>query len=214
MTPRTGASNLEDPAAESDQRSSIGFVNVPNLLAYIRIGLTPVVMALVLLSDRSEQALAWAAIVFIVAALTDFADGYLARRWEITTTLGAFLDSVADKMLVTGSLLVLIEIGRAWSWAAFIIIGRELAVMGLRGVAALEDHSKVPPSMWGKWKAAVQFVTIGAAMLRLPDQWGPFYLDEWLMLVAVAVTLISAWDYFARYGSALLARPARTGQPT
>ncbi len=185
-------------------------MNVPNLLAYIRIGLTPVVMALVLLSDQIEHAFGWAAVVFIIAALTDFADGYLARRWEITTTLGAFLDSVADKMLVTGSLLVLIEVGRAWSWAAFIIIGRELAVMGLRGVAALEDRSNVPPSMWGKWKALVQFVTIGAAMLRLSETWGPFFLDEWLMLVAVAVTIISAWDYFSRFGSALRSRPARS----
>lgn len=178
-------------------------VNVPNLLAYIRIGLTPVVMALVLLSDRLDHAFGWAAFVFTVAAFTDFADGYLARRWEITTTLGAFLDSVADKVLVTGSLLVLIEVGRVWSWAAFIIIVRELAVMGLRSVAAMEDHKKVPPSMWGKTKALVQFVAIGLAMLRLPDSWGPFYLDEWVMLLAVGVTIVSAWDYFSRYGGAL-----------
>jgi CDP-diacylglycerol--glycerol-3-phosphate 3-phosphatidyltransferase len=178
-------------------------VNVPNLLAYIRIGLTPVVMALVLASESVEHAFGWAAVVFTVAAFTDFADGYLARRWEITTTLGAFLDSVADKVLVTGSLLVLIEVGRAWSWAAFIIIGRELAVMGLRSVAAMEDHAKVPPSIWGKTKAFFQFIAIGLAMLRLPDPWGPFYLDEWVMLIAVAVTLISAWDYFKHYGAAL-----------
>ncbi|MFC2177496.1 CDP-alcohol phosphatidyltransferase family protein, partial [Actinomycetota bacterium] len=111
-------------------------MNVPNWLAVARILLTPVVMALVLLSDRVDGAFGIAFVVFTVAALTDFADGYLARRWQITTVLGAFLDSVADKVLVTGSLLVLIEVGRAWSWAAFIIIGRELAVMGLRGVAA------------------------------------------------------------------------------
>lgn len=188
-------------------------MNLPNLLAYIRIGLTPLVMALVLLSDDVEHAFGWAAAVFIVAAVTDFADGYLARRWKITTTLGAFLDSVADKVLVTGSLLVLIEVGRAWSWAAFVIIVRELAVMGLRGVAALSDHANVPPSIWGKAKALVQFTTIGFAMLRLSNEWGPFYLDEWLMLLAVAVTIVSAWDYFKHYGGALRARPISTGRP-
>ncbi len=177
-------------------------MNVPNLLALVRIVLTPLVMAFVLLSDQIEHAFGIAAFFFVIAALTDFADGYLARRWEITTTLGAFLDSVADKVLVTGSLLVLIEVGRAWSWAAFIIIGRELAVMGLRGVAALEK-SKVPPSLWGKSKAFVQFTTIGLAMVRPSSELGPLFLDEWVMLVAVTVTLLSAWDYFSRYGDAL-----------
>jgi CDP-diacylglycerol--glycerol-3-phosphate 3-phosphatidyltransferase len=178
-------------------------VNVPNLLAYIRIVLTPVVMAFVLLSEQFDHSLGIAAAIFTVAALTDFADGYLARRWKITTTLGAFLDSVADKVLVTGSLLVLIEIGRAWSWAAFIIIGRELAVMGLRSVAALESSEKVPPSFWGKAKATLQFTAIGFAMIRFPTELGPFHFDEWLMLLAVVATLLSAYDYFSRFGSAL-----------
>jgi CDP-diacylglycerol--glycerol-3-phosphate 3-phosphatidyltransferase len=182
-------------------------MNVPNLLAYIRIGLTPAIMGFVLASTRIDHALGVAATLFTIAAVTDFADGYLARRWEITTTLGAFLDSVADKVLVTGSLLVLIEIDRAWSWAAFIIIGRELAVMGLRSVAAM-DRGNVPASTWGKWKAALQFLAIGLAMLRLPEEWGPYFLDEWAMLLAVGVTLVSAWDYFSRFGAVL-----RSGHP-
>ena len=181
-------------------------MNVPNLLAYVRIALTPVVMAFVLLSDQVEHSLGIAATIFTIAALTDFADGYLARRWQITTTLGAFLDSVADKVLVTGSLLVLIEIGRAWSWAAFVIIGRELAVMGLRSVAALDGSSEMPPSFWGKLKATLQFTAIGFAMVRLSSEWGPFFFDEWLMLLAVLATLLSAYDYFSRFGAALRGR--------
>lgn len=177
-------------------------MNFPNSLALARVLLTPVVMAFVLLSDQIENAFGIAVTIFVVAALTDFADGYFARRWEITTTAGAFLDSVADKVLVTGSLLVLIEVGRAWSWAAFIIIGRELAVMALRGVAALE-RSKVPPSVWGKAKTVTQFTAIGLAMLRPADTLGPYFPDEWVMLMAVAATLISGWDYFKRYGGAL-----------
>ena len=183
-------------------------MNLPNWLAVARIVLTPVVMSLVLLNGHIEGAFVIAAVVFTIAALTDFADGYLARRWKITTTLGAFLDSVADKVLVTGSLLVLIEVGRAWSWAAFVIIGRELAVMGLRGVAALESSS-VPPSIWGKGKTVVQFLAIGLAMLRSGAEIGPYHLDEWVMLVAVGFTLISAWDYFRHYGAALRIPPRR-----
>lgn len=177
-------------------------MSVPNLLAYIRILLTPVVMTFVLLTRHMDHAYGIALAIFLVAAITDFADGYLARRWEITTTLGAFLDSVADKVLVTGSLLVLVEVGRAWSWAVFIIIARELAVMGLRSVAAF-DRAAVPASLWGKTKTVSQFSVIGFAMIRLSDEWGPFFLDEWLMLVAVAATLLSAYDYFARFGTVL-----------
>lgn len=187
-------------------------MNVPNLLAIVRIVLTPVIMAFVLLADEVGNGYGIALAVFVFAALTDFADGYLARRWRITTTLGAFLDSVADKVLVTGSLLVLIEVGRMWSWAAFIIIGRELAVMGLRGVVALEDQANVPPSIWGKLKALVQFVAIGFAIVRFEPTIGPFYFDQWLMLVAVGVTLLSGWDYFKRYGDAL--RPSQQSSLT
>ncbi|MDX2344625.1 MAG: CDP-diacylglycerol--glycerol-3-phosphate 3-phosphatidyltransferase [Acidimicrobiia bacterium] len=176
-------------------------LNVPNLLAIARIALTPVVMTFVLLSEQIDHAFGIALAVFVPTALTDFADGYLARRWKLTTVLGAFLDSVADKVLVVGSLLVLIEVDRAWSWAAFIIIGREIAVMGLRAVAALEKAT-VPPSFWGKSKTTFQFFAIGFALIRSDSEIGPFFLDEWLMLIAVFATVLSGWDYFRRYSSA------------
>jgi CDP-diacylglycerol--glycerol-3-phosphate 3-phosphatidyltransferase len=176
-------------------------LNLPNMLALARIVLTPFVMAFVLLSDQIDHAFGIALAIYIAAALTDFADGYFARRWKITTVLGAFLDSVADKVLVAGSLLVLIEVDRAWSWAAFIIITREIAVMGLRAVAALEK-STVPPSFWGKSKTTFQFLAIGFAMVRGQTEIGPFFLDEWLMLVAVFATVLSGWDYFRRYSGA------------
>lgn len=175
--------------------------------------MTPIVMAFVLLSDQIDHAFGIALAVFVPAALTDFADGYLARRWEKTTILGAFLDSVADKVLVVGSLLVLIEVGRAWSWAAFVIIGREIAVMGLRAVAALEK-STVPPSFWGKSKTTFQFFAIGFALIRSGSELGPFFIDEWIMLVAIFATVLSGWDYFRRYAGAFDPRdevPAGSG---
>ena len=147
-------------------------MSIPNLLAIARLILTLVVMAMILASPGNRAMAVGAAIVFVIAALTDFADGYLARRWKITTTLGAFLDTVADKILVAGALFALVEIGTTSSWVAFIIVGREIAIMGLRSVAAL-DASTVPPSIWGKWKATIQFVAITFAILRFDIDIGP-----------------------------------------
>lgn len=138
--------------------------------------------------------------MFTVAAVSDFIDGFLARRWEITTTLGAFLDTIADKILVTGTLIALVSVGRAWAWAAFVIIAREMAVMGLRGVAGVQGIT-VLPSRMGKLKAVAQFIAMGMAMVRTADQWGSLYPDEWMMLIAVALTIASAVDYFVRFTS-------------
>jgi CDP-diacylglycerol--glycerol-3-phosphate 3-phosphatidyltransferase len=184
-------------------------MSIPNLLAMSRLVLTVVVMVMILASPGNRAMAITAAIVFVIAALTDFADGYLARRWRITTTLGAFLDTVADKILVAGALLALVEIGTTSAWVAFIIIGREIAIMGLRSVAAL-DSSTVPPSLWGKWKATVQFVAITFAILKLDVVIGPWRLDQWMMAVTVVVTVISAGDYFSRF-RAVLTRTERDG---
>ncbi len=180
-------------------------ISVPDQLGWLRIALVPVVMALVLVGDDQDYAFAVAFVVFVVAAASDFVDGYLARRWQVTSVLGAFLDTIADKLLVTGALYALVSVDRAWAWAAFIIVGREIVVMGLRGVAALEG-ALVPPSALGKSKAIVQFVAIGLAIVRLGEPWGPLFLDEWVMLGAVGISVWSGVDYVVRY--ALVRRPA------
>ena len=177
-------------------------MSIPNLLAVLRLILTPVAMYLILQSPGNTAYAVAGTVVFVIAALTDFADGYLARRWKITTTLGAFLDTVADKILVIGALLALVEIGTTSSWVAFIIIAREVAIMGLRSVAAL-DQSTVPPSMWGKSKAAIQFTAISFAILHLDIFIGGWRLDQWLMALAVVVTVLSAGDYFSRFRAVL-----------
>lgn len=177
-------------------------MSIPNLLAIIRLVLTPVAMALILVGPDDVGVRIAATIVFVVAALTDFADGYLARRWQLTSTLGAFLDTVADKVLVTGALVALVEVGTVATWFAFIIIAREIAIMGLRSIAAL-DQSTVPPSVWGKSKAALQFTAISFAILRPDIVIGPWRLDQWLMAVAVVSTVVSAGDYFSRFRSVL-----------
>ncbi len=167
-------------------------------LTSVRIALVPAVMGLIVL-DRPEQLEdVAAAVVFTVAAATDFLDGYLARRWHVTSTLGSFLDTTADKLLVSGALIALVADGRASPWIATVIVGRELLIMGLRGVVASEG-ALLQPSIWGKLKTNVQFLAILLAILRYDDRLGRLFLDEWAMLAAAIVTVLSAVEYLARF---------------
>ena len=167
-----------------------------------RIVLVPAIMALVLIGDERRYAYAGAAVVFIVAALTDFVDGYLARRWSLTTTLGSFLDTTADKLLVCGALIALVTVERVSPWVVVIIISRELAVLALRGIVAAEGRL-MAPSIWGKLKANVQFVAVAMAMVRADWEIGALHPDEWAMLIAAVITILSAVEYFNRFGGAL-----------
>ena len=169
----------------------------------LRIVLTPIVMGL-LLADGTSPATASdvAAALFCVAAATDWIDGRLARRWGLTTTLGSFLDTTADKLLVTGGLVALVAVERASPWIAVLIIGRELVIMGLRGLIAAEG-TVMSPSLLGKLKTTVQFFAIALAILRPGHPVAGLYVDEWLMLAAAAVTLASAVDYLVRNAPAL-----------
>lgn len=175
-------------------------------ITYLRIALTPVVMALVLVGGSPSWARPVAAACFALAAITDFVDGRLARRWQQTSVWGTFLDTTADKLLVSGVLVALVATGRASAWAAFIIIGRELLILGLRGAVTAADGTVVKPSVWGKLKANVQFLAIFLAIWRPDVMLGSWYLDQVVMAIAVAVTLASAVGYLARFGGALVIR--------
>jgi CDP-diacylglycerol---glycerol-3-phosphate 3-phosphatidyltransferase len=167
-----------------------------------RIVLAPVIMALVLAGSDYEVP---AAVLFAVTAATDWWDGRLARRWNLTTTLGSFLDTTADKLLVTGVLIALIGADRVSPWIAAIIVGRELVIMGLRGVVAV-DGAVMQPSIWGKLKTTIQFVAILLAILRPGETIAGQYFDEWVMLVAAFITVMSAVDYLQRFAPALTGR--------
>jgi CDP-diacylglycerol--glycerol-3-phosphate 3-phosphatidyltransferase len=173
-----------------------------NGISLARVVLTIPVTALILLGPTVRYCFAAAAALFTVAAATDFLDGYLARRWHRTSEFGAFLDTTADKLVVSGALIALVAVGRASPWAALVIIGREIAILGLRSAAAAHG-TVVYPSIWGKLKFVVQFVAILLAILRYSHRIGPMYLDEWAMTVAVVVTVLSAWGYLARLPSLL-----------
>jgi cardiolipin synthase (CMP-forming) len=167
-----------------------------------RILLTPVVMGLILIPDETDDVATLAAILFCAAAATDWIDGRLARRWNATTRLGSFLDTTADKLLVSGVLIALLGADRVSPWIAALIVGRELVLMGVRGVIASEGELMVP-SMLGKLKTSIQFVAIALAILRPGDPVGGLYVDEWAMLAAAAITVWSAADYLVRAWPAL-----------
>ena len=168
-----------------------------------RIVLAPIVMALVLAGGNDVEVPA--AVLFAIAAATDWWDGRLARRWNLTTTLGSFLDTTADKLLVTGVLIALVGADRVSPWIAAIVVGRELVILGLRGVVAV-DGAVMQPSIWGKLKTTIQFVAILLAILRPGGTIGGQYVDEWVMVLAAVITVMSAADYLQRFAPALTDR--------
>jgi len=174
----------------------------------LRIVLTPVVMGLLMVDGAAPgTASAVGAGLFCVAAATDWFDGYLARRWNVTTNLGSFLDTTADKLLVTGVLIALVAVERTSPWIAMLIVGREFVILALRGVVAAEG-TVMQPSRLGKLKANVQFLAIALAVLRPGDPVGGLFVDEWVMLAAAAITLASAVDYLTRFASSRSVRSA------
>jgi CDP-diacylglycerol--glycerol-3-phosphate 3-phosphatidyltransferase len=182
------------------RRASAGRTGLLVVGTSTRIVLTPVVMALVL--GGADTA---AAIVFAAGAATDWFDGRLARRWEITSRLGAFLDTTADKLLVSGALVALVAVDRVSPWLAMVIIGRELVLLGLRAAAASEGRH-LEASLLGKWKATVQFCAIVLAIVRPDAVIAGAFLDEWAMVLAAFVTAWSGVDYLVRFWPVLRLR--------
>jgi CDP-diacylglycerol--glycerol-3-phosphate 3-phosphatidyltransferase len=191
------SSTVEAGALRGTRRGSVRASALILIGTCTRIVATPVVMALLL--TRSYTA---AAILFLVVSATDWFDGRLARRWGVSSKLGSFLDTTADKLLVTGTLIALVAVDRASPWVALVMIGREMTVLGLRAaVAASGQHLEA--SMLGKWKATLQFVALALAMLRPDVIIAGAYLDQWVLVIAAVVTAWSGVDYFLRFSSSL-----------
>ena len=182
-------------------------LNLPNFLTLIRILSIP--FFLVYLSyHRYLEAL----IIFIIGGITDFLDGLAARLMKQQTPLGAYLDPIADKLLVAAALISLVQLDMVSAWMAAVIVGRELAVTGLRGVA-LSMGVVMAPSKLGKWKTVTQYVAITLLILEkgVPEEYVPFYMVAAAALwLALAVTVASGVDYFygflVRAGSGALVK--------
>jgi CDP-diacylglycerol---glycerol-3-phosphate 3-phosphatidyltransferase len=164
-------------------------LNLPNVLTLLRVLAVPVIV--VALLDETPNGDALAAGVFALAALTDGLDGYIARRRRDVTTFGKLMDPLADKVLIIAALVSLVSLGRLAAWVAMVIIARELAVTGLRTVAA-EQGVVIAASWLGKVKTALQVASVFALIIWNP---APLAVDV-LVYVAVAATVISGADYF------------------
>lgn len=142
-----------------------------------------------------------ALIVFVAAAASDWLDGYIARKRNETSVLGALLDPLADKLLVTAALVSLVGLGELSAWAAMVVIARELAVTGLRMIAAARKVI-IPASTWGKIKTAVQMAVIVALIVErwLEAEWmlGGYPVRWYLIIAMLVVTVISGVIYFVR----------------
>lgn len=174
-------------------------MNLPNLLTLGRIFLVPVFLFAIFTRMIAYGGVV-AAGIFIIAAITDGVDGYLARKNKEVTRLGKFLDPLADKLLISAALVALVELGHVSTWVAMVIIGREMAVTGLRAIAAAEG-TVIAAGPWGKYKMVSQIVAIVAVILAssLPVgnwlQWLAAVLAQPAFWVAVALTVWSGIDY-------------------
>lgn len=175
-------------------------MNLPNRLTLARIILIPVFMAFLLLKMPKGQALfpyqdLVAAMIFILAATTDGLDGYIARKRNQVTTLGKFMDPLADKLLVSAALISLVQLGEVPAWVAWAIIAREFVVTGLRAIAAV-DKVVISASKLGKIKTVTQVIAISAILLNdWPLSLIGLHIGQPMLYIALVFTIISGLDY-------------------
>ena len=172
--------------------------NLPNSLTLFRIFLVPILVVVLLTKYSNYLGLG----IFLVAAATDFFDGYFARKLNKTTRLGTLLDPIADKLLMSAAFISLIELGLARAWMVVIIIGREFAVSGLRSIAAQQGVT-IAASPLGKTKTVAQVVAI--ALLIVGYELGEFrFIGEVALYVVMLFALLSGIQYFIRFSRAVL----------
>ncbi|MBR57803.1 MAG: CDP-diacylglycerol--glycerol-3-phosphate 3-phosphatidyltransferase [Myxococcales bacterium] len=178
---------------------------LPNVLTYIRIAGIPPIIWLVYKSGCTENSCTvdnqrwalFATIAFAIASFTDYVDGWLARRKNLNTVVGQFLDPVADKLLVMALLVELVHLGRLEPWLAIVLIAREMFINGLRAVAGAEGI-KVPVSWVGKWKTGLQLVGLGGLILHfsyeLPSISYTMDFHHWGELGLYGALVLSVWS--------------------
>ena len=182
-------------------------LNIPNIITMVRIAAIPLLCVLLLSPEREPGF--WAAALFAAASVTDWLDGYLARRMGIVTVFGKFLDPIADKLIVMSALIMILPFGRVPAWMVLVILGREMIITGLRGIASTEGIV-IPASNLGKFKTIFQLVAIIGLLLHYDYQWF-FSIDHPLLVVnmhnvgmfylwiATVITIWSGFDYLHKF---------------
>jgi len=171
--------------------------NLPNIITMLRIGIIPVLFFL-MASPGSTWSLV-IALLFIIAALTDLLDGYIARKYEIVTTMGKFLDPIADKIIVNTAMILMIPIGRIPAWAVAITIIRDITVDGMRSIASAEGLV-IDASSLGKKKTLCQTIAVSALIIHYPFLGLNAHAVGMIILyVALFLTVYSGLDYFSQF---------------
>jgi CDP-diacylglycerol--glycerol-3-phosphate 3-phosphatidyltransferase len=179
--------------------------NLPNMLTLLRIAIIPVICLFIFLGDPMSGLLS--VVLFAAAGATDWFDGYLARKRDLVSLTGKFLDPLADKLLVLGALVMLLPVGRISPWIVLILLARELAVMGLRSIAAGEDFI-MAAGRGGKFKTAFQMTGLIGLMIHYEYTVNYFGLSVsinfhrigfWLIVLSVVFSLTSAYQYFRSF---------------
>lgn len=171
-------------------------MNIPMVLTWVRILMIPLVVGIFYLPETvmSQHTQNWiGAWVFIIAAVTDALDGYLARKWNQTSNFGAFLDPVADKLMVCAALIILVEMGRVGPFIALIIIGREITISALREwMAQIGARNSVAVNSLGKFKTIAQMTAI--PMLLLNETWHGIDFALWGTLLVYVAAVLTVWS--------------------
>jgi CDP-diacylglycerol--glycerol-3-phosphate 3-phosphatidyltransferase len=176
--------------------------NLPNAITMLRIGIIPVLFFLLLSPDFTESLVI--ACIFVIAALTDLLDGYIARRYQIVTTMGKFLDPIADKLVVNTAMILMIPIGRIPAWIVAIIIIRDFTVDGIRTIASSEGII-IGSSRLAKQKTLCQVVAVTALMIHYPFLGADAHLVGIAILyLALFLTLYSGLDYLMKFFKEIL----------
>jgi CDP-diacylglycerol---glycerol-3-phosphate 3-phosphatidyltransferase len=212
------ALTLAERAERAKRRRSIkqDALNLPNLMTFGRIAIIPLVLWLI---DRgSPTDCLWAAIVYALACITDLLDGYLARRMNVVSVLGKFLDPLADKLLVTAVLVWMVPMGRIAEWAVVLLLSRELAVSGLRSLASSEGLV-IAASDDGKSKTALQMVGILCLLIGYPYHLNLYVFDlgmvdlvpvgRALVYISLFFSFTSALSYVSLFAETVQAKGGR-----
>lgn len=172
-------------------------MNLPNKLTILRVALIPVFVVFFLGSESwGGWARIVALIVFVIASLTDLLDGKIARKYNLVTNFGKFMDPLADKLLVCSAMICLIEKGQLAAWIVIIIIAREFIISGFRLVAA-DNGIVIAASYWGKFKTVFQMLMVIVLILNIPNSFFAV-LGTVLTYIALALTVVSLIDYIAK----------------
>lgn len=173
-------------------------MNLPNKLTIFRVILIPFFVVLLLFDITAYDK--WIALaIFIVASLTDFLDGYIARKYNLVTNFGKFMDPLADKLLVCSAMICLVELARIPAWVVIVIIAREFIISGFRLVAS-DNGVVIAASYWGKFKTTFQIVMI---CLMIADLEPLILITQIVMWVALSLTVISLVDYLIKNKSVM-----------